>query len=500
MSELIRSLIFVLILSSIAFGIAGYALPSFLKGAEFRRWRNLWFIIVFAAYLSHNMWLFVGVYIVATIFFIPSDPKSRVIYFLVLLFALPILMVDIPAVGIRYLFSLTYPRLLILTLLLLPMLKSRSPMRLYALTTDKWVMLYVCLLSVAAFRDNTYSNALRASFLFFVDIFVPYFMLSRYLTDQAQLNRALVALLVGMAPVACIAVFETVKHWHLYNVLTIALTGKDPSFGYDIRGGGLRATAIFKGPIILGYVMLIGIGLFLYLKPMIKNQKTLMLVGLGLLGGLLASVARGPWVACVILGAAFIWTGSYRLSRLALFGLSGVVSLALLSLTEKGSKFIDLLPIIGSVRSDTIDYRARLIDMSWIVFKRHPWFGSTTYLETPEMQSMIQGQGIIDIVNSYIQIALANGLAGLALFGLIFFGLLLKCYLLIKRLPSDETDLVRMGRVLFATLCGMLLTIFTTSSVDYVPVLYWAYAGILAAYVHVAEKTIKQHKVNVKFI
>lgn len=499
MPELIRSLIFVLILSSIAFGMAAMVLPPFLKASEFRRWRNLWLIVVIAAYLSHNMWLFVGVFLVLANFMIPSDPKSRIIYYLFLLCALPILMVDIPAVGIRYLFTLTYPRLLILSLLFFSMLKNKSPLRLYSLSTDKWVVLYVCLLSISAFRDNPLSNGLRASFLFYIDIFVPYFMFSRYLTDQSQLNRALVALLIGLAPVACVAIFETLKHWRLYDVLTRTLTGKSPPFGYDIRGGGLRATAIFKGPIILGYVMLIGIGLFLYIKPFIKNQKAALLVGLGLVGGLLAPVARGPWVACVVLGVAYIWTGPYRFSRLTVFGLSGVVGLALLSLTEKGSKFIDLLPVIGSIRSDTIDYRARLLEVSWVVFQKHPWFGSTTFLETPEMETMQQGQGIIDIVNSYIFIALSYGLVGLGLFAYIFLGLLLKCYLLIKRLPSEEANLVRMGRVLFATLCGMLLTIFTTSSIDYVPVFYWAYAGILAAYILVAEKTISQNKAIVKF-
>ena len=55
------------------------------------------------------------------------------------------------------------------------------------------------------------------------------------------------------------------------------------------------------------------------------------------------------------------------------------------------------------------------------VIARHPWLGSVTFLETPEMIAMTQGQGIIDTVNTYLRVALEKGIVGVGLFIGFFF-------------------------------------------------------------------------------
>lgn len=54
------------------------------------------------------------------------------------------------------------------------------------------------------------------------------------------------------------------------------------------------------------------------------------------------------------------------------------------------------------------------MDNSWIVIQRNPLFGSFDFRNTPEMQSMIQGEGIIDIVNTYINWRCGWGWSGSA--------------------------------------------------------------------------------------
>ncbi|GAB6139456.1 hypothetical protein JCM14076_01850 [Methylosoma difficile] len=474
--------------------MVGRALPAFLNLKTLIRWRNLWLAVVASAFLLGNFWLFVAFFILFTFLAFPKSSANRITYYLLLLCALPLLPVEIPMPGIRYLFELTYPRLLALCCLLLPFITGRTPMRIFTMPTDRWLILYIALISFSEFRDNTATNALRECFLYFLDIYLPYFMLSRFLPDLPHLNRALIAFAIGLLPTTFIAIFEAIKHWHLFNDLITVLTGKNPKFAYDNRGGALRATSVFKGPIILGYAMLIEFYVLLYLKPLIRNKKTFNLLMLAVIAGLLASVARGPWVAFTIAFATYLWTGPNSIKYLSTLAASAIGGLFLLSLTEAGRKFIDLLPIIGTARSDTIDYRAKLLEVSWVVFQQNPWFGSTTFLETPEMESMRQGQGIIDIVNSFVFIALNNGMIGLGLFLAIFAVLMSKCYWLSKHLPANETELIRLGRILLSILSGILLTIFTTSPIDYVPVLFWAFIGISAAYVNIAEKTLKELK------
>lgn len=493
MSELIRSLIIVSILCGFTFFIVRNALPDFMPVREFKRWRMVWLSTLLAGFLAHSVWILAGFLLVLSIALIPSKPKDRIVYYLLLLCALPLFTAEIPGFGgIRYLFTLNYTRVLALLLLLGMMAKAGTRAKLFAMKSDRYVVLFVLFVCYSAFRDNTFTNALRESLLKILDIFVPYYALSRFVDSKEQLNRAMFALLVCLAPFALIGIFETLKHWHVFNAMKQSLTGAKGNL-YDIREGSLRASAIFASPIVLGYVMVIGFGLLMYFKPLIKNSRLFLLAGGGFIAGLLATVARGPWVGFVCLCFAFMWTGRGGVKKIMLWSLAGVASLPVLAQTSAGSKFIDLLPFIGTARSDTIEYRTRLIQQAWIVFKRHPWTGSTTFLETPEMESMRQGQGIIDLVNTFIAIGLPYGIIGLSLFILIFVGLLWRCYFILKKIPESEADLLLMGRILFAILSSILLMILTVSPIDYIPVFYWTFIALTAAYLQVTAKTIADY-------
>lgn len=495
MSELFRSFIVIFVLSWVTFGVIKYSLPPFLPEREFRKWRFLWLAVLFAAFVAHSIWVLIGIVTVLCFILVPPKPKDRVIYYLLLVCALPQFTVEIPGfAGIRYIFTLSYTRFLALILLFGIVMKS-PPKRLFSFKSDKYVVLYVLLLCYLTFRDNTFTNGLRESLMKVMDIFVPYFVLSRYLDSKDQLNKAIIALLICMAPFALIGTFEFLKHWHIYNALKhTSLSGKINL--YDTREGALRASAIFASPIVLGYVMVIGFGLLLYLQPLIANQRYVKMSGFALLAALLATMARGPWVGFVCLCFAYMWTGRGGIKKIILWTASGAALLPLLSLTPVGDKFVQLLPFIGNSASGTIDYRRRLLEQAWIVFKRHPLLGSTTFLDTPEMESMRQGQGIIDLVNTFVAIVLPYGIVGLGLFGAIFLGLLSRCYFILKRIPASEIDLLRMGRLFFAILSSILLMISTVSPIDYISVFYWTFAGIIAAYLHVAENTIKEHRAN----
>jgi hypothetical protein len=54
------------------------------------------------------------------------------------------------------------------------------------------------------------------------------------------------------------------------------------------------------------------------------------------------------------------------------------------------------------------------------VFMERPWLGSDQYVERLTELGMVQGQGIVDIVNTYLGIALSSGALGLTFFLSIF--------------------------------------------------------------------------------
>ena len=184
----------------------------------------------------------------------------------------------------------------------------------------------------------------------------------------------------------------------------------------------------------------------------------------------------------------FIGTGRKAVKRLMLLALAGVLALPLLAVVPGGQKVLDLLPFIGTVEAENITYRQQLIDNAMIVIQRNPWLGSFDYRSTPEMQSLTQGQGIIDIVNTYIGIALSVGLIGLMLFVCFFAAVLLGIRKGMRSFSNKDDEARRLGRALLATLAGILITIVTVSSITVIPVVYWSIAGLGVAYAQMARR------------
>jgi hypothetical protein len=98
------------------------------------------------------------------------------------------------------------------------------------------------------------------------------------------------------------------------------------------------------------------------------------------------------------------------------------------------------------------------------------------------MEALRGSDGIIDLVNSYVIVALSSGFVGLALFvgpfALVVLGILRCLFSLDKH--SEEHLL---GRALLGALVAILVTIATVSSICAVAVVYFTVMGMGAGYV-----------------
>jgi O-antigen ligase len=212
-------------------------------------------------------------------------------------------------------------------------------------------------------------------------------------------------------------------------------------------------------------------------------------IALAILGaGLIATLSRGPRVGALILVMVYMVTGPMAVANLARFAVLGAIVLLALLLTPVGSGLFDLLPFVGSVDAGSVTYRQQLFAAALVVIERNPWFGSGDFRLEPEMQELIQGQHIIDVVNTYLEIALNFGLIGLGLFASFFASVLVGLWRVRKFQVLQNMGLDAYMRASMATLVAILVTIGTVSSVDYIPYVYWSFAGICVALVRVAYK------------
>ena len=491
MPENIRALVVILILAGLAFSFTSRLTIGIVSAADTSRRRNLWIGMTLVAFLSHSFWLY-AFFFALTTYIVSQREDNRSALFLFLLFIVPNYQVPISGLGaINYLFGLNHLRLLILVVLA-PMFftlirRSNTP-RLGHFWQDRCLLAFLLLTTIMQLRATTLTDTLREGVYSFIDVFLPYYVLSRSLRDLEGFRNTLSGFVIAAMILAAIGFFEFSSHWLLYSAMADAL-GLKSSLSFTLylaRAGQLRASASTGHPIALGYVMVVAIAFYSYLKDDVRTRLNRRIGGLILAAGLIAPLSRGPWVGAMASLVTFIWTGPHAFRQLASLVMIGTLALATAVALPGGEKLTGLLPFVGSVEKENIDYRENLLENAIIVIKRNPWFGSAEYLTAPEMEKMRQGQGIIDVVNSYLGIALEYGLVGVGLFVGFFVLVLNEIYKAMRKIRSRDNEMYRLGRALLAALIGILVTIATTSSITIIPIVYWSVAGLGVAYTQIA--------------
>jgi O-antigen ligase len=493
MPENIRALIIILVLAITIFAFASRSALGIIGAEYFTRRRNIWLALTITALLSLNFWVYVLVAAPLLIYANRREKNPPAMFFF-LLFALPMDLVQVPGMGIfQSLFELSHPRVLELFILLpvfLILRRQSDYVPIGRTLSDKAFLAFLFITAALYFRDFiTVTDAIRHVLYLYLDAFLPYAVISRSLKNLQSFRDVIMSFVLACMVLALIAAVEFYKKWLLYDTLVVALQSGEEFSTYLARDGMLRVTASSGHPIVLGFLMLVGLGLYFFIARSIE-QKLMRRLGMILIVmGLIAPLSRGPWVGAAVLLVVFLATSRYAVRSLIGLGLVSVLSLSLIAALPGGEKIINLLPFVGTTESENIGYRQNLLTNSIIVIERYPWFGSENFLQTPEMEAMRQGQGIIDIVNSYIAIALKSGLIGLGLFVGFFVVVIMGILRAMRSLSDKDSEEYLLGRVLLATLLAIMVTIVTVSSILFIPIVYWSIAGMGVAYAQMVGKS-----------
>jgi len=492
-----KALIVVLVIGTIVFRIAKPIALQFSAEQDFLRRRNVWFALTVTAFLSPSFWLYV---LVATPLFAWAGRKDSnpVALYLLLLHVIPFTPVEIPIAGINALFPLDNYRLLSLCVLIPTALRLRHStdgLRIRGLTAMDALLLCYGALQIAFFippdlpnhviLPDSFTNALRRAFLFFIDVYVLYFVVSRSCSSRRAIVEAQAAFCLSGVLMASVALFETLRHWLLYVDIATRWTN-DTSFAFYLtRGNALRAEATTGNALVLGYLLAIAYGFWLYLRLHLKPKQPKMAVTLILWLGLLATYSRGPWIGALVIFFIFAALGPRAFSGLFKAGAVVAVVGGVVALSPLGEQIISVLPFMGgTIDSGSVAYRLEVTQRVWELIQANPIFGD--HRPWIKMEDLRQGFGIIDLVNSYAQIALYYGLCGLSLFvGFILVGLS-KTYLFARTLMSSDPDLASLGACITACILGTLLMISSNSFELGLVKMYYVLAGLAAAYAHLS--------------
>jgi O-antigen ligase len=488
----VKRLIVVLMIAALVFRLAKPVAVRFMSREDYSRRRFVWIVLTIVSFLSPSFWL----YALAAALMLPwanRRDSNPVALYLFILHVIPPVGFIIPILGNNGLFELNNYRLLAFFVLLPATLRYRKNGT--KATDGRLGAMDVLLLIYGALQILLYTppdiphqpaipdslaNALRRAVLFFLDTYLLYFTVSRTCQSRQKMVDAVAAFCLACLIMASIAIFENMRHWLLYveieSVWGVALN----SLTYLTRGSQLRAQASAGHSLSLGFLLAIGFGFWLYLKTHVEAGIRRTAVTLLLWGGLFAAFSRGPWLGAVTVYFTFFAAGQRALSRLVKSGLVALALALMVMVSPVGDQILDVLPIFGHTSDSTIVYRQLLAQRGWEIVMAHPFFGDQ--FPWPEMEDLRQGEGIIDIVNSYLGVALNNGLIGLFCF--LSFILLATARVLVRAraLFRADPDLALFGTSLIACIVGTLVMIYSMSFNGGCEKMFYTLAGFATAY------------------
>jgi O-antigen ligase len=482
----------------IAFGIVSIALlgsrfflrpayADFGDSANFDRRFNASFGITFVFFFSGDFWLFLTLSALLLWRTAKRDVFVPALY-TAIIFSAPLVSKEVPGFGlINYFFDLNIHRTAALVLLVpcaYSLISKQQSRKWLKIPTDYFISGFLVVKLIVTLDATTFSDALRtAVFYSFIDILLPYFVMSRAVNSYKKIREILFFSIVSVFPLAFIGAAEAVLNWLVFFQPYDFLGLRSGISRYIMRDGFLRALASTDHSIVLGYVftvvLLLTSSVWSSMRPMWRNG----VIGAGILG-VITPFSRGPWVGLIIGVIVFALLSEKKgkyLSQLALLGVGGIV---VLTVIPNGKRVLDFLPFIGSVDAENIDYRKQLFEVGWSIVSENPWFGSRDFLLY--MEEMRQGQGIIDLVNTYLSFALVYGAVGLCFFVGAIWLPLYGCHLKArsKRLTKDGVFCRSFTSGYSSAVIASTVILGTASFVGHIAVLTWWTIGLGSAFAY----------------
>ena len=484
----LRALVVILVFAVAVFVLAKAPITAqACSEQDFIRRRNLWFALTLSAFLAHNFWLFILVASCVLAVGVRAEANRFALY-LSLILTLPYLAAEIPGLGVfNQLFTVNQLRMLALVVLLPTYLtlRTRPGVEPFGrLLCDKLLLGSFALNIILTLPYTTFTNLLRENVLYpFIDVFLIYYVASRSLRTLKAFRDALGAFVVGAMVFCAILAFEFGRHWLLYRGLDTALGATSASAGnYLLRAGLLRAGGTAGDSIGAGYTCAIAIGLYMYVSTLVPSFAWRSLGMLVLLAGIIGALARAPWLGAAMMILLFIMLGPTPIASLAKLAVAGLFALPILLMTGAGATIADFLPWIGSIDAKNVDGRELLATVALQIIAEYPFFGRFDFALDPALEQLRGGDGRIDLVNTYIIIALRGGYVSLALFVGVAAVAILGIVAGLFKIGDRRDERHVLGRSLLATLLGVMFMIGTVSPIAFVYPLYWTLAGLAVGY------------------
>ena len=283
------------------------------------------------------------------------------------------------------------------------------PLRRGLTAEDALVLILGLVFSVGMARFDSPSILLRDILAELINLGIPYWILRHGVRSREELRILIAGLAVPGAMVSVIALYEAHAGWAVFDGIESRFAGAYLARSAVVRGGTLRAAVTLDTAITCGLFLLLATLATVSSRRFFRSPAVWIGTVVLLLLGTLSSQSRGALlglgVGVVIMLAArrhFFWA-------LLAAATGGVGLLGLKTLSHSSGRLGALVDPHGG----TADYRQTLLRRGLQEGRKHPWLGTSGDQLADHLRDIVQGEQIIDFVNSYLHIFLLSGLVGL---------------------------------------------------------------------------------------
>lgn len=415
--------------------------------------------------------------------FCPRDIDERLLYYAAMLPAIPgVINWNVPFPGINFLVQLDYIKVLHLVILLPLLLKNHTPSTQPDTSLQKllkispYITLYFVIIIILDWRENSFTNAGRHTLdiLWVTGLVVLVFM--RCCQTQKSIESLFFGLLMAACFLSVISLFQAATGWKFYTEIPRELStqyGNIYKIHYS-RGSFLRTSATMT-PIPLGVYMAVATLLLFKFRTQARS-----LLFIGAFAGLFVfsiytTGSRAAFLCMVILfGLYLFFNPKLKSIRVPLAFFFVVLLFPFIGVGGSFGSFTEYDPY------GTFEYRMRLFSVSLELMKENFLFGLRYYKEHPLMEQLIQGQGIIDVVNAYLHIVLRYGFLGLIFLALVIFTISLGLVRLRRECEKNPQiqEMEKTVRTAMAIVLGFCISIATVSLVDRLEIYLWFFLAV----------------------
>jgi len=441
--------------------------PSFFSKFSsietFRSRRNIWIILTVLGLISPSIWIYLLIAFPLVYRAARLDPNPAALFILIY-FAVPNAQVSIPGLPFE-IFPIGHHRILALAFLVHIFQVKLSLNSGAKKTFDGMFLLLLAFVFLKFGLDTPYrslTHNLREAILLLLDIVFAFLILSIFSNKKERILDCFSMWVLAAVLLSVVGIFEYFNGWLLFAGIN-ARWGDENVFAFLLRAGNLRSQASTGHSLGLGLWLAIAWPFFLVIQRDKERLSLKLFFGALILMGLWSSGSRGPWLVTLI--STLIYFGMNP--RGASHGVQDISKILILIvailISPVGNIVIPYIPFVGTIDSFNVDYRVRLFEVCVDIIKSNPFFGNPFALS--KMESLRQGQGIIDVVNGYLQIAVFHGLIALSIFVILLVVALIRAIRGWKAAREKHPDQAYIGASLVAALTGCILYV-ATAGVD----------------------------------